>query len=405
MSKWTEYNLDDISTKVTDGSHHSPKQFDGGYPMFSVKDMRDHGFEYKDAKKISEEDYIKLIKSGCQPEVGDVLIAKDGSVMKHVFYVKNPPDYVLLSSIAIIRPDQAKVLPEFLSYAIKNPTVTDEILNNYVGGSGVPRIVLKDFKQIDISAPALVEQKRITSVLLSLDEKIILLNKQTKTLEDTAKTLFKHLFVKTANKDWEWKQLGEYTEVIRGLSYKGAGLSDEDNGIPMHNLNSVYEGGGYKYAGIKFYSGEYRKQHLVSPGDLIITNTEQGHDMLLIGFPAIVPQYFGDIGIFSQHIYKLQLKDDYLTVPFLYYLLMTFDMREQIAGSTNGSTVNMLPKDGIEWARFRVPPKSKIDEFTQLVQPMLDKQETNFESIKNLEALRDTLLPKLMSGEVTISDE
>ena len=176
----------------------------------------------------------------------------------------------------------------------------------------------------------------------------------------------------------------------------------KDSGVPMHNLNSVYEGGGYKYEGIKYYSGDFKERHLVSPGDVIITNTEQGHDLLLIGFPAIMPRFFGDSGIFSQHIYKLIIRDTYISEPFLYYLLMSYDVREQITGATNGSTVNMLPKDGIEWAKFKLPPELKIREFTNIVRSYLEKKEFIHSQIRTLEKLRDTLLPKLMSGEVSV---
>jgi len=83
----------------------------------------------------------------------------------------------------------------------------------------------------------------------------------------------------------------QHTEVFRGLSYKGSGLTENGFGIPMHNLNSVYEGGGYKIEGIKFYSREYKERHLVYPGDIIVTNTEQGHEFKLIGFQAIIPDH------------------------------------------------------------------------------------------------------------------
>ena len=71
--------------------------------------MREQGFDYSKPKKISGVDFDKLIASGCQPSIGDILIAKDGSVMKHVFAVSNQPDYVLLSSIAIVKPDSKKI--------------------------------------------------------------------------------------------------------------------------------------------------------------------------------------------------------------------------------------------------------------------------------------------------------
>src|SRR5262249_41047132 len=89
-------------------------------------------------------------------------------------------------------------------------------------------------------------------------------------------------------KGWRVAPLGELTEAMKGLSYKGSGLTE--TGLPLHNLNSVYESGGYKYEGIKYYQGDYRERHILYPGDVIVANTEQGHDLLLIGYPAIVPK-------------------------------------------------------------------------------------------------------------------
>ena len=163
MSEWKGNILDKLCSKITDGSHYSPSESLSGKPMFSVKDMKNSGFDYSNPKRISVEDYEGLIKAGCQPQIDDILIAKDGSVMKHIFRVRKKPDYALLSSIAILRPDKTKIDPSFLVYSIKAPDVTDTILNNYVSGSGVPRIVLKDFKKIEIKFPALPEQCAIAS--------------------------------------------------------------------------------------------------------------------------------------------------------------------------------------------------------------------------------------------------
>ena len=79
MSNYEFVKLNQLCTKITDGSHYSPKGIDIGIPMLSVKDMKDNGFSYSDCKYISNEDYIDLIKSDCKPLLNDVLIAKDGS--------------------------------------------------------------------------------------------------------------------------------------------------------------------------------------------------------------------------------------------------------------------------------------------------------------------------------------
>lgn len=228
--------------------------------------------------------------------------------------------------------------------------------------------------------------------------------RQNKTLDQLAEALFSQWFVEEADEKWEITTLDQHTEVFRGLSYKGSGLTEKDLGLPMHNLNSVYEGGGYKYEGIKFYKGDYRERHLVNAGDILVTNTEQGHELKLIGFPAIVPDDLGKKGLFSQHIYKLvPLKQSYLSREFIYYLLMTSSVREQIVGATNGSTVNMLAIDGLQRPEFKIPPKEKVTEFTTIVKDYWVKKNVHQHQISTLTQLRDTLLPKLMSGEIRVN--
>ena len=173
----------------------------------------------------------------------------------------------------------------------------------------------------------------------------------------------------------------------------------------MHNLNSVYEGGGYKFEGIKYYSGEFKERHILKPWDLIVTNTEQGHKFLLIGCPAFVPKYFGSQGIFSHHIYKVETKEDsYLNNQFVYYLMLHPSIREQIVGCTNGTTVNMLKISGLEVPMFKLPPQSLVTIFSEYVKSIWEKLEVSFEENHNLKKIRDTLLPKLISGELEVKD-
>lgn len=189
------YTLDQICKKITDGSHQSPKEDPTGYPMVSVKDMTEFGFDLSKVKHISKNDFEKLVKQGCKPEVDDILIAKDGSVMKHIFRVRNADNIVLLSSIAILRPNKEIVYPDFLVYSLKNNGVKEDILNNYVSGSGVPRIVLKDFKKVELDIPNLDLQINISKKLRSLDDKIELNTQINQTLEQIAQALFKSWFV------------------------------------------------------------------------------------------------------------------------------------------------------------------------------------------------------------------
>jgi type I restriction enzyme S subunit len=352
---------------------------------------------------LTEEKADDLLSSNCK--AGDLVFTHRGTIgqvglIPHGKFSR----YVVSQSGMKLTVNSDLMDSNFLLYFFKSDYGQYQILK-YESQVGVPSISnpLTSLKAIEVPTPPRPEQKAIAAVLSSLDDKIDLLHRQNKTLEAMAETLFRQWFIEEAQEDWEDTNLEKHTDAYRGLSYKGSGLSDVGLGLPMHNLNSVYEGGGYKEGGIKYYSGEVKERHFVKAGDIIVANTEQGHEFKLIGFPAIVPTHFGDRGLFSQHIYRLASKpDSYLTSEYLYYLLMTPLVREQIISATNGSTVNMLAIDGLQRPEFKLPSKAKVVEFTAMVKAWWKKKEVNHSQIRTLEKLRDTLLPKLMSGEVRV---
>ena len=295
---------------------------------------------------------------------------------------------------------------DFAYYLTISPEVRHFAISQMTGSSGRQRVPTDAFDAISIPLPPLDEQKAIAAVLGALDDKIELNRRMNVTLEAMAQTLFKNWFVDAAAEQlpagWREATFGEHLEVAKGLSYKGSGLADA--GVPLHNLNSVYEGGRYKHEGLKHYTGEYAERHIVHPGDVIVANTEQGHDYLLIGFPAIVPKCYGKFGLFTHHIYRVRpLAGSSLTNHFIYLALLTPAIRNQVIGHTNGTTVNALSKTGIEAAVFPLPPAELIAKFEKIVAPIFDQQELLHEESKKLSRLRDTLLPKLLIGELSVA--
>ena len=172
-----EYSLEEVCVKITDGSHFSPKDVGSGYPMLSVKDMEEYDFNRTACKYISYEDFDRLKKQDCVPKENDVLVAKDGSYLKHIFVCEKEREEGILSSIAIFRPNTAIIEPKYLMYLLKSPQVFNDVKNNYVSGSVLPRIVLKDFKKVTFNIPALEQQNKVVEILSPIDRKIRL-NKQ-----------------------------------------------------------------------------------------------------------------------------------------------------------------------------------------------------------------------------------
>jgi type I restriction enzyme S subunit len=148
---WDVLPMENVCSRITDGAHKSPASCKTGVPMASVKDMRDQDFELTGCRGIAIDDYEELVRNDCKPLLGDVLIAKDGSYLKHVFVVREQRELAILSSIAILRPNgglRTNLMVQFL----KDPSVTNR-MKGYVSGVAVPRIVLRDFRQFPILVP------------------------------------------------------------------------------------------------------------------------------------------------------------------------------------------------------------------------------------------------------------
>ncbi len=154
---WEVATLESVCDRITDGAHKSPPKAEVGKPMASVKDMHNWGIDLSKCRRISEEDYADLVRNNCKPLPGDVLIAKDGSYLKHSFVMEKEVDLVLLSSIAILRPNN-EIAPNLLALTLQHP---DNVvrMKGFVSGVAIPRIILKDFRKFKIILPPAHIQK------------------------------------------------------------------------------------------------------------------------------------------------------------------------------------------------------------------------------------------------------
>ena len=189
-----EVSLGDVCIKVTDGSHFSPKdELQSSIPMLSVKDMEKYDFNFSACKHISEIDYSKMIANDCVPQVDDILVAKDGSYLKEIFICNEQRKLAILSSIAIFRPNQAVITPEILLAFLKSPAVLIEVRDNYVSGSALPRIVLKDFKKLRFLLPKPKKQAMISPILSTFRRAIAENVKESQRLQSIRDTLLPSL--------------------------------------------------------------------------------------------------------------------------------------------------------------------------------------------------------------------
>lgn len=407
---------------------------DSGPYVVRTQDILSRVFRVDLAGRVSEETYKDRIRRA-EPRYGDLLFSREGTYFGIAAEVPAGTRVCLGQRMVLLRPIPSTTDTRFLKYWLNSPLLASHV-EGLRDGTVAERLNMPTIGALPVPVAPLKHQERIGQILGSIDDKIELNRRTNETLEAMVRALFKSWFVdfdpvraklegrQPADMDkataalfpdsfhdspvgripkgWQLARLSEHVEAVKGLSYKGAGLSDM--GIPLHNLNSVYEGGGYKFEGIKHYIGDYRDRHIVRPGDLIVTNTEQGHDCLLIGYAAIVPRTFGDFGLFSHHIYRVRpLERSPMTPAWLCYLLNSPAMHDTVSGYGNGTTVNMLPVAGLQHPEFLLPPAHIIQKFDDLAVSVLGRLERTVSENRNLATLRDALLPKLLSGELAVS--
>lgn len=299
----------------------------------------------------------------------------------------------------------------FLYYLLKHNV---HRLINGESGTVFGSVNRKDILNLKVKTASDVnEQKAIADTLSCLDDKIELNNQINKNLEEMAQAIFRSWFIDfepfqngefedsdlgRIPKGWMMDTLSSVCNVQKGLSYKGIHLVEE--GIPMINLGNVKPGGEFRYDKMKYYNGDFRKQHIVKKGDIIIANTDMTSDRLILGSPIFVPDLNSEFTIFTHHLFAFRnLK---ISKSFIYYYLKSNEFRERAESYANGTTVLSLAKDDVLSIALTIPPEKELAKFDNIVSKITQLKEENKRISTKLVEIRDSLLPKLMNGELRV---
>jgi len=458
---WQYLTLADVCEKITDGAHNSPKTVTNGKPMASVKDLTRFGVDLIEARLISTNDFDSLVKQGCQPQVGDVLIAKDGnSALDTVCTVDKPLDAVMLSSVAILRPNKEILDSDFLKYYFCSKETIDYLKSNFISGAAIPRVVLKDFRKAEIKIPAIEIQREISRILRSLDSKIELNNQTNQTLEQIAQALFKSWFVdfdpvkakiaaKHAGANAEQieqaaicaisgktpEQLAQLNpQILQQLKTTAAlfpdALVDSELGeIPegwrcaeIGNEVTVVGGGTPSTANTAFW--EDGDIYWTSPKDmsnltdkvLLYTDkkiTQAGLAKIssgLLPINTVLMSSRAPVGYLAITKIPVSINQGYIamkcdsTLSPEYVVQWTESVMDDIKQRASGTTFAEISKKTFRIIPIVVPPESLVHEFTKTASNLYEKIAESVRESKRLTEIRDTLLPKLLSGELDLSN-
>ncbi len=279
-------------------------------------------------------------------------------------------------------------------------------------------------------------QLGIVEALTALDDKIELNRRMSETLEAMARALFKSWFVdfdpvraKAEGRDpglpkpladlfpdrlvesdlgeipegWERQELGELIDTVKGRSYKSEELVESDTALVT--LKSFARGGGYRPDGLKSFAGTYKTEQVVTPGDVVIACTDVTQAADVIGRAAIVRGTSGYRRLVaSLDTLIARPRDSRTTRAFLYFLGGTEAFVTHTYAHTTGTTVLHLAKEAVPSFAFARPSKQIVAKFDALAAPALGRIQALEEESGALASLRDTLLPKLISGALRVAE-
>lgn len=363
-----------------------------------ITDINDDGsLNFSDLKSVDAEDAEKYIL-----KENDIVFARTGnSTGRSYFYEKQHGTLVYAGFLIKFSLDPNKVNPRILKYYTHSKPYFDWV-NSFDTGATRGNINAKTYGDMEIELPSRKVQDKIVSILSSLDRKIELNNKINADLEEMAQAIFKNWFVdfepfkdgKFVDSElgmipegWKVGSPYEYVKVVYGAPYKSAKFNDNGEGLPLIRIRDL------KDCNPQFYTPEILPQtEYVNMGDIVA-----GMDAEFI--PHI---WKGNTGLLNQRVCKLMPQQTSISNLFVLYLMKP--ELEFVQSYKTGTTVSHLGKADIDKFVVVLPPLKVVEECSKILDSILQRIKNISAESRTLSLLRDTLLPRLMSGEIEIPE-
>lgn len=397
MSEWNNYFLGGLAEITSSKRIFYSEYVDSGIPFYRSKEVINL-FKKEPVHTelfITHERFNEIESKFGVPKENDILLTSVGSLGIPYLVKASDKFYFKDGNLTWFRNiDKSLLDPKYL-YIWLSSSIGKQKLDEVTIGSTQAALTISGLKTIEIELPPLPEQKAIASVLSSLDDKIDLLHRQNKTLEAMAETLFRQWFIEEAKEDWLTVQVKDIVKQIKpGTNYQPKRL---ESGIPFLNVRNL-KNGQIDLQGISFISQEeYERVHKAwkpEVGDVLISRIGT------LGIVAVLGKRDMPMAV---HYNMLVLKPNLTNTAFLYFLLRSQYFQDLYSSKARQSVQEYVAVEDAEAIELKLPLNDadfvkKQEQFSDL----FNKIRANLAQIQTLEKLRDTLLPKLMSGEVRV---
>ena len=400
-----EYKLSDIAEVRTGpfGSQlHNEDYVSTGTPIVTVEHLGNRRFSKQNLPLVSDDDKKRLSKYLLQE--GDIVFSRVGSVDRCSYVTSAENDWLFSGRCLRVRCGN-NCHPLFLYYYFCKESVKQYIKSIAVGAT-MPSINTKLMAEIPILLPKLEEQRCIADILSSFDASFFQNRHGNDNLEQQAQALFKSWFVDNSNPNWEETSLSEVASFVGGYSYTGEELTDCSN-IAMATIKNFGRNGGFKADGFKEInpSAKLKECHYANLFDILVAHTDLTQNADVIGNAELLLTYgkYNSI-IFSMDLVKVLPKETFPYRFLLAAMLKNKLFKGHSLGYVNGTTVLHLSKKALPDFEIRKPSDSESKMMDEVLASYYKRMAELLQENDRLISLRDTLIPKLMSGKLKIND-
>ena len=391
MEQWKEYKLGDVCYTISDTYKRNASEV----VLINTSDVLEG--KCLNHSKTANKDLKGQFKKTFQKD--DILYSEIRPANKRFAYVDfDATDYIASTKLMVLRHND-KINPQYLFYILKSKSVIEELQMLAESRSGTfPQITFSELANLSVNLPPLNEQQKILSILKSLDDKIELNRQINDNLEQQAQALFKSWFVDNINPNWTEKQLNDICLQITDGVHNS--VNDTNNGgyylLSCKNIKNgqlLISDNEREIDSITF--SKLRKRTKLDKGDILLTSVGTIGEMCMLMSEPINIEFQRSVAI-------LKPNTDLISSYFLYELLL--NQQSQIKHLAHGAVQQCIFISDLKGFNITVPDKESILKFDNIVSPIFRKKAKLCDEIKSLSQLRDTLLPRLMSGELKINE-
>lgn len=384
---WKEYKLGSLTSKI--GSGATPRggsnvYKESGISLIRSQNVLDFKFSDSGLAFIDEEQAYELRNVIVQEN--DILLNITGdSVARCCIVDKEYLPARVNQHVAIIRPYEDKADYRFVFYYLQY--LKPELLIGAEVGATRNAITKATIEEIDILLPSLAEQQAIADVLSSLDDKIELLHSQNATIEALAETLFRQWFVEDAKEEWEEKSLSAIATFLNGLACQKYLPKNELDKLPVLKIKDLRNGFSDDH---DWATTDVKPEYIVENGDVIFAWSAS----------LMVKIWDGVKCILNQHLFKVTSN---AYPKWFYYYWCKLHLQNFISISeSHATTMGHIKRGDLDEALVVVPSPLELGEMDARIAPLLEKIIANNRQLSIATNLRNTLLPKLMCGEIRV---